>query len=246
MLITEASKPRPVPTDGRCHLCGQVMTLRRMRGHLLGHFGENAGKGAPPRGAAGACLVRITGGSPIRHWLYVRIGPLSTLRSLDALLRDTWLECCGHLSAFKDGSMSYESSMDGIDPDSRKAAPMDVGAARIISRRGSLRYEYDYGTTTELSVEMTSTCPAAGMKPDGVEIVARNSDIPYDCAKCGGAGAAVCLCAYCSWNERGAMMCAPCAKRHRHTWNDDGIGIHLLSVANSPRMGMCAYREYCG
>ena len=247
MLITNASWRRPVPTDGSCLLCGQSMTLRRMRSHLLGHFGEKAGKrGAAPSAGGGACLVRITGYSPIRHWLYVRIGPRATLRSLDGLLRDVWVDCCGHLSSFSSGDTSYESSptMDDFGYDDRETATMDVGAARIMSEYGSLRYEYDYGTTTELFVEMASMCPAAGIKPRDVELVARNDDIPYDCTVCGGRGTAVCLCVNCSWEDRETLMCASCAKKHSHAEGDNGEETHLLSVTNSPRMGMCGYRGY--
>ena len=240
---TGAAKPRPVPTDGSCLVCGQSMTLRRMRGHLLGHFEEKAGSGKSP---PSACLVRITGYRPIRHWLYVRIGPRATLRSLDGLIRDTWVECCGHLSSFSSGDVSYESSpsMNDFDYGGQETATMDAGAANVISMCGPLRYEYDYGTTTELYVEMASMCPAGGMKADGVELVARNADIPYDCTECGGEGAAVCLCVNCSWEDQSTMMCASCAKRHSHA--EDGDETYLLSVVNSPRMGMCAYREYWG
>ena len=227
------------------------MTLRSMRAHLLGHFGEMAGsnstsRSSPPSAASGACLVRITDGSPIRHWLYVRVGPLATLRALDSLLRDTWLECCWHLSSFRTNDMSYESSMVDIGECTLEAATMDVGAAGVISRRGPLRYVYDYGTTTELVVEMASACGAEGIKPKGVELAARNVGRPRDCTECGAEGAAVCLCVNCSWMDRDVMMCAACAKKHSHAGDGDGYDTeaHFLSVANSPRMGMCAYREY--
>ena len=237
-LITEAAGPRPVPTDGKCLVCDQGMTLRRMRGHLLGHFKEREG-----RGRQSACLVRVTGYSPIRHWLYVRVGPRATLRALGDLLRYTWLDCCGHLSSFSSADVSYESSadMDDFDYGDRETETMHVGAAKVMSEYGSLRYEYDYGTTTELFVEMAAMCPAAGIKPGGVELVARNDDIPYDCTECGAEGAAVCLCVNCSWEGREATMCEPCAEKHGHSGGEE---THLLSVANSPRMGMCAYREY--
>jgi len=32
----------------------------------------------------------------------------ATLTDLDGFLRDIWLECCGHLSAFDIGTVRYE------------------------------------------------------------------------------------------------------------------------------------------
>lgn len=214
--------------------------MRKMRGHLLGHLFEKAGRSR----ANPACLVRVTGYSPIRHWLYARIGPRATLRELDGLLRYTWLECCGHLSSFSTRDASYESSMDDFDYGDKETKTMDVMAARVFSTHGSLRYEYDYGTTTELFLDMACRCPAAGMGPDRVELLARNVDIPYDCTECGGKGAAACICVNCDWVNVDTRLCAPCAKAHSHAGDKHGDKTHFLSVTNSPRMGMCAYREY--
>ncbi len=43
------------------------------------------------------------------YWMYLELPALYTLYDLDDFLRDTWLECCGHLSAFKIGKTSYLS-----------------------------------------------------------------------------------------------------------------------------------------
>ena len=79
-LNTKAAGPQPVPTDGRCLVRGQGATLRRMRGHLLGHFKEGKAGFSPSPPPPAACPVRVAGYSPIRHWLYIRAGPRATLR----------------------------------------------------------------------------------------------------------------------------------------------------------------------
>lgn len=43
------------------------------------------------------------------YYLHVEIPADATLQDLDQFLRDTWLECCGHLSAFKFGTQRYGS-----------------------------------------------------------------------------------------------------------------------------------------
>ena len=41
------------------------------------------------------------------YWMHLDVTTGSTLATLDRFLRDTWLECCGHLSAFEIGGVRY-------------------------------------------------------------------------------------------------------------------------------------------
>src|SRR5712692_833293 len=43
------------------------------------------------------------------YWMHLEVPTSATLDDLDDFLRDTWLECCGHLSEFKIGNVSYMS-----------------------------------------------------------------------------------------------------------------------------------------
>ncbi len=42
-----------------------------------------------------------------QYWMHLEIPASASLFSLDHFLRDIWVECCGHLSAFKIGGTSY-------------------------------------------------------------------------------------------------------------------------------------------
>src|SRR5437867_2706505 len=42
-----------------------------------------------------------------RYWMHLELPAFLTLRNLDTFLRNTWLECCGHLSEFKIGDVRY-------------------------------------------------------------------------------------------------------------------------------------------
>jgi hypothetical protein len=42
-----------------------------------------------------------------QYWMYLEIPASAALFSLDSFFRDIWVECCGHLSAFKIGGISY-------------------------------------------------------------------------------------------------------------------------------------------
>lgn len=49
------------------------------------------------------------------YWLFIEMNEKATLRDLDMFLRDIWLECCGHLSAFNIEGVSYELDLDDDD-----------------------------------------------------------------------------------------------------------------------------------
>ena len=57
------------------------------------------------------------------YWMHLEMPADATLADLDDFLRDTWLECCGHLSAFRIGKVSYLSQTQDmyyeiVDPNS--------------------------------------------------------------------------------------------------------------------------------
>ena len=41
------------------------------------------------------------------YWMHLEVASGTTLATLDHFLRATWLECCGHLSAFEIGGVRY-------------------------------------------------------------------------------------------------------------------------------------------
>ena len=49
------------------------------------------------------------------YWMHLEMPADATLADLDDFLRDTWLECCGHLSAFRIGKVSYLSQTQDMD-----------------------------------------------------------------------------------------------------------------------------------
>lgn len=48
------------------------------------------------------------------YWMHLEVTAITTLATLDRFLRVTWLECCGHLSAFEIVGVRYsvEAGMD--------------------------------------------------------------------------------------------------------------------------------------
>jgi hypothetical protein len=162
------------------------------------------------------------------YWMNLEVPADATLAELDDFLRATWLECCGHLSAFRIGGVSYAM----VDPDwGMDDLSMDVALSRVLQVGDSFEYQYDFGTTTYLTLKTVSERMGQA-RGKSIEILAQNEPPTTLCDRCGKAATHVCV--ECSWNGEG-WLCDQCGKTH-------GCGEDmLLPVVNSPRVGVCGY-----
>jgi hypothetical protein len=159
------------------------------------------------------------------YWMHLAVPGPASLGKLDAFLRDTWLECCGHLSAFNIGGVRYASSpMEGD-------RAMRMPLKRVVDVGTEFLYEYDFGSTTTLRLKVVGFLDRTTPKSD-VELLARNDPPQVNCGTCGTQPATV-ICTGCD----GVWLCEPCSKAHK--CGEDS----LLPVVNSPRTGTCGY---CG
>ena len=165
------------------------------------------------------------------YWMHLDVTASTTLATLDRFLRDTWLECCGHLSAFQIGGIRYavEAGMDGGWDMGEKS--MRVRLDKVFSPGQSCSYEYDYGTTTELKLKVIAEQEVEA-KGKAIQVLARNTPPVILCEECG--KSATNVCSQCIFDGKG-WSCDDCAKEHE--CGED----MLLPVVNSPRVGMCAY-----
>jgi hypothetical protein len=83
-------------SEGRCHYCYELSSQAEIGKHLAKHLGkmEKAGSGKPQ---SNYCHVEVEAGEMFLHLLVKGDAPM---KIIDGFLRDIWLECCGHLSAF--------------------------------------------------------------------------------------------------------------------------------------------------
>ena len=181
--------------------------------------------------------MAITDDIPATYWLYVRVLKTATLRDIDSLIRQTWVECCGHFSAFQARGTSYMVMKTEGDDSGTKT--MEENAAEVIGKSGTVGYEYDFGTTTGLVVKPAGACSAAGMVR-AAEVVARNDKLKLDCGTCGKAPSAL-VCTECVWGDQSPLLCRKCSRKHEHEGEPADSSVYL-PVVNSPRMGMCNYR----
>jgi hypothetical protein len=178
--------------------------------------------------------ILVEGYRAPQYWIHLDLPSNVTLTDLDNFLRHIWLECCGHLSAFRIDGISYSSDEQMISYSSWNFGPryksMDVKLGDILSSGQKFSYEYDFGTTTELSLKVIAE-REGGAKENSIHVLARNEPTKTLCQSCG--AFAIGVCAKCG--DEGGWLCDKCAEIHE-------CGKHMLiPIVNSPRAGVCGY-----
>jgi hypothetical protein len=83
---------------GRCGLCDSTVEKSKMTRHI-GACLRKAGPVSDSEGIKTFHIV-VEGDDRPQYWMHLQLPGGATLQDLDSFLRDTWLECCGHLSEF--------------------------------------------------------------------------------------------------------------------------------------------------
>ena len=220
-------------STGTCGFCKGSFSKAAMTKHLQSCAQRKAASVSRGSGAKKANVFHLVveGRYSTAYWLHLEAPGTATLEALDRLLRHTWLECCGHLSQFEIQGQSYISYTpeDIWDEGGRS---MRVPLAKILGPKMKFHYEYDFGSTTELTLKVVSEQAAEGAGKS-IQILARNNPPKITCDVCGG-GEAVAVCSECQYSE-GGWLCKKCAKKHKCSQE------MILPVVNSPRVGVCGY-----
>ena len=215
-------------TLGICALCGS----RASRAAMPAHLRRCAPSHDRPTGPESPLYhVRVEGtGNPI-FWLDLEVKAGAKLLQLDRFLRKTWLECCGHLSAFYIGGSIYSVVLDPEFEVMRNERSMNARVAEVLPERQRFRYEYDFGSTTELTLRVLGTRVGVTGR-SVVRLLARNEPPVRPCAVC--KEPATVVCAFCD-DDADPFCCETHAAEH--ACGEEGF----LPVVNSPRMGVCGY-----
>lgn len=179
-------------------------------------------------------LFNISSPYQPEYWLFVELDDNCTLSDLDSFLRDTWLECCGHLSSFTINNRTYESQIDEHTINSNN---MRIKLNKVIQKGISFEYIYDYGSSTELTIKVISSIPSIINKGKKViKISARHDEIQFKCIKCKKEKATK-ICSVCFYEEGRiqSSFCNTCILQHK-------CGEEMaLPIVDSPRSGVCGY-----
>jgi len=204
--------------NSKCSLCGSQFTRQGMTRHVKSCLKKNLEKKRAKGKPKGFLLLNVADAFNPDYFLYLLVDEKTTLGELDGFLRDIWLECCGHMSAF-----SFERYVDEMDMRKKVGDAFRLG--------DNLIYQYDFGSTTELNIRNVGCY--GGPMDEKIQIAARNTEPIIPCDQCS-AKPAVQICTECIWDEAG-WLCEDCAQTHE--CGED----MFLPVVNSPRTGVCAY-----
>lgn len=210
---------------GMCRNCGYVGTKASMTKHQAVCEARSGGG----QGQHEVYRLRISGSDRPQYWLDMEMPVNATLDDLDGFLRGIWLDCCGHLSEFTIGPQDDYDDFNPFKPTRRSKQPTLNKPLNVGDKFG---YTYDFGSSTELKVQVQARETVGGKAQEKVRLLARNLPPALACSECGVPAEWV-----HSWDydeETGAptFYCNNHGKRTRD---------EQLPVVNSPRMGVCGY-----
>ncbi len=216
---------------GTCALCGKRTSKAAMTRHLKSCPADHEPSGGRP---APLFHLRVEDAySPI-FWLDLEVKAAATLADLDAFLREIWLECCGHLSKFDIEDLTYTVPVEGASLMGEVGdRTMNVKLEEVLAAGMRFYHTYDFGTSTELELQVVSEREGRIGGREPLRILSRNEDPLWTCELCD--QPATQICTYCMYERENPFYCEAHAEEH------DCEEVALLPVVNSPRMGACGY-----
>jgi hypothetical protein len=215
---------------GVCELCTERTSKAAMNKHLALCAPKHDRRNGPP---SDLFQLHVEGNGAPMFWLDVEVKGESPIRRLDDLLRRVWLECCGHMSAFETGGLRYSVLVDNEFGPTRDERSMSAKVSQVLTSPGQrLSYEYDFGSTTELTLRVINVRTGT-IGRSAARLLARNEPPVWKCAVCD--APATLVCPFCM-GESNPFICARHAAEHACADEES-----FLPVVNSPRMGVCGY-----
>jgi hypothetical protein len=229
-----------IQSRGECYLCKKTFGKRSMAAHLRSCRETNGTIPQRSRKTQALHLV-VEGEYEKTYWMHLEADVKATLGDLDDLLRHTWLECCGHMSAFEStkkkqsvAPLDFMKAFDVADfSDSFQSGDLDFSTTlgKALPPKENLRYTYDFGSSTILLIHSLSLRETK-LSAESIQIQSRNLAPEILCGIC--EKPATQVCTECEYESEG-WLCDDCFEDHEC---DESMS---LPIVNSPRVGVCGY-----
>lgn len=229
---TKATKASAAPQkrnqhQGMCRLCG----FTGNRASMTRHLAKCEARPGTGKGAHEVYRLRVADSRSPDYWLDVEMPITANLDDLDGFLRGIWLECCGHMSS---STIGPEVDYDNFDPfgGPPKKSKQPTLEALGLTKGDRFGYTYDFGSSTELTVQVQARETVAARAREKVRLLARNLPPALSCSQCAAPAKWVHSWKYDEKTGGPLLYCGKHGKRSRE---------EQLPVVNSPRMGVCGY-----
>lgn len=144
------------------------------------------------------CTICVTSRYVDGCWRHVEIPASSTLEDL----RDTWLECCGHMGAFRiQGVTCTSGGNDG-------SLDMNVKVGDVLKPRLTFDYMRGFGYTASVSLQAATAREGKGV--DDLMLLSRNHPCHHLCDACQKNDAE--HVDSCGCSEGAMLLCETCMK----------------------------------
>ena len=231
---------RTTQSKGRCGYCGREMTCSGLGRHLRSCPERRKSiEQANGRHRSNGLLyhLQVRDGYGLGYWLHLEMDGSATMFDLDHYLRHIWLECCGHMSAFMIEGVQYLDTL-GESFGFEESESLGTQADQLFTPGLLFAHEYDFGTTTELSIRVLDQRGGKPTTEHDIALMARNAPVRVPCEQCGEPAQLICLdCCYEGVEYGAGYVC----RNHAgfHATHDDYGG--MMGMYNSPRSGVCGY-----
>ena len=222
---------------GKCYLCNNEFSKRGILKHI------SSCKSREEVLNIDSCnkkhsymLLKVTGRYESDYWMFLYIKSTCELKELDLFLRAVWLECCGHLSAFKIDGESYNSNTECLMDFDMNTYDMNIKIHQVLMEGMRIGYEYDFGSTTRLKIEIPLGKKVTLKQDANVILLARNSKPEVICEVCQKNNTDYISIDY-SDGYNVLYLCNECLDKGNYEEET------LLRYVNSPRSGVCAYED---
>ena len=203
-------------SKGKCLYCGEMFSQKGISKHLASHLAQMEKKSGENK----VKYVHIEI-EAFEMFLQLLVRGDTQMKVIDNFLRDIWLDCCGHLSAFSHNNFKV-SMRDKVE---------DVFQPRI-----KIYHDYDFGTTTRVFLKARKHYQLN--LREKIILISRNEPLKIMCSTCKKVPA-VNICVAC-WYDKDAFFCETCSEDHAKEC-DDFTDYAEMPIVNSPRMGECGY-----